>query len=271
MELLHACPICGSAYSRLPAPSIAIGMAFFTEPFGLSRCHNGCGVRFVNPRPDNERLKAFYSADGYDCHNPMHGSEGDVRLCVISRYSHGTICDYGAGAGNLLAAAARQNRQVCGVEIGASARANLHAKGFHVVSDITELNVKPEVVSMVHVLEHTDSPRNTLIAIRESLARDGFIYIEVPNANSLRARLAESFLKPVWGHTPVRFLAYPIHLFYFHSRSLRHVVERAGFEILEMGTMGMGIEELFARKRANGAALANEAPPTPHPRPRRLP
>jgi SAM-dependent methyltransferase len=105
-----------------------------------------------------------------------------------------------------------------------------------------------DVVTMVHVLEHCPSPADTLFHLRKVLKPNGLIYIEVPNVNSLRARLGGSFLKPLWTHDPERYLAFPIHLFYFHPFSLRRLLTSQRYRILEIGTMGIGVEELFTPK-----------------------
>jgi hypothetical protein len=71
--------------------------------------------------------------------------------------------------------------------------------------------------------------------------------VEVPNADSLRARLATSFLRPLWTTNVERYLAFPIHLLYFNAHSLRKLLEQVGFKVLTLGTIGMGVEELRSR------------------------
>lgn len=262
MSLSPSCPLCGDRYKNISAPPVAIGEQHFRDVnLGLSACR-GCGVRFVNPRPDDNSLHAFYNSEGYDCHNPLFGSDGKVRLQKIQCFiKGGTLCDFGAGAGRLLKLAEAEGWRVCGVEAGRLARERLNADGYFVVNDLRDLAMTPDALSMVHVLEHLTSPKAILAQVRERLAKDGVFYVEVPNANSLRAHLASSPLKPLWTNAPEKFLAYPIHLFYFDARSLRPLLEDAGFQILEMGTLGMGVEELFAsRPTESGSSEAAVAP-----------
>ena len=255
MEIIHKqmiriCPLCEDRWKPIPAPPVAIGHAFFTDSeLGLSQCR-ACGVRFVNPRPSESSLNSFYSADGYDCHNPAFGSDPEVRLNIVSRFmSPETLCDFGAGAGRLLESAKARGWRVAGIEPGLS-RSKLAAQGYAVVPSLKELSEPVHVFTMVHVLEHLQSPGDTLIEMRRKLTPDGLIYIEVPNADSLRGRLADSFLKPLWTHAPERYLAFPIHLFYFNEYSLSRLVKSCGYSLLEIGTMGMGVEELLQPRAA---------------------
>ena len=64
---------------------------------GLAQCSR-CKVRFVDPRPSDGELSAFYNTDGYDCHNPLFSSEPEIRLKIIERFiSPGSLCDFEPG------------------------------------------------------------------------------------------------------------------------------------------------------------------------------
>jgi hypothetical protein len=271
----ESCPLCHYAVvTEIAAPPVGIGAEHFAgAKLGLSLCR-GCGVRFVNPRPSNELLSAFYDRDDYECHDPNFAAataprgEG-ARLRILREHgAGGALCDFGPGAGHLLRAAKAEGWEVCGVEAGAVARHRLGEEGFTIYPDLLRLprDLGVRTLTMVHVLEHLTEPLAVLAHVRELLTQfgAGVFYVEVPNADSLRARLAVSPLKPLWTHAPERYLAFPIHLLYFNQRSLRLLLTSAGFRVIEMGTLGLGVEELFAG-RANGtgtaAARAESAPP----------
>jgi hypothetical protein len=258
--MIEKCPLCEAGWKPISAPPVAIGN--FNGDLGLAECL-GCGVRFVNPRPSPESLSAFYNTEGYDCHDPQFGSDPNPRLKIIRQFkTSGVLCDFGAGAGLLLNAAKLLGWNVCGVEAGRS-RESLQSSGFNVVTDLSEMEVAPDVFTMVHTLEHLPSPGITLLGVRRKLKDHGLLYVEVPNADSVRARLANSPLKPYWTHAPERFLAFPIHLFYFNSSSLERLLKSSGFKVIKMGTMGMGVEELFqhaplACNSSNSSAVGRE-------------
>ena len=253
---MTVCHLCGGQSKERPAPPIAIGNEVFHDPCGLAQCSK-CKVRFVEPRPADSQLSAFYNTPGYDCHNPLFSSDPGIRLKIIERFiSAGSLCDFGAGAGRMLECARAGGWTVCGVEPGRS-RQQLESQGFNVRDDVTKIE-PVDVISMIHVLEHCPSPVEVLSTLSNKLRPDGMLYIEVPNADSLRARLADSFLKPLWTHAPERYLAFPIHLFYFNTFSLTRLLESCGYQIVEIGTMGMGVEELFTPSPAAGPSVAVE-------------
>ena len=244
MDTLSVCPLCGGRWKSISSPPVAIGQSVFSEAFGLARCRT-CNVRFVNPRPSAERLERFYNSDEYECHTVSGASDPHVRLDIVERLrQRSSLCDFGCGSGELLRAAQKRGWNVCGIEPGAP-RKYLE---FDVDPDLSKMSQQVDVVTMVHVLEHCPSPVDTLFRLRKALKPNGLIYIEVPNVNSLRARLGGSFLKPLWTHNPERYLAFPIHLFYFHASSLRRLLTTQRYKILQIGTMGMGVEELFTSK-----------------------
>lgn len=244
MDTLTVCPLCGGRWKSISAPPVAIGQSVFSEAFGLARCR-ACNARFVNPRPSAERLERFYNSDGYECHAVSGASDPHIRLDIVERLRQpSSLCDFGCGSGELLRAAQKRGWDVCGIEPGAPRK---HLE-FDIYADLSKMDQRVDVVTMVHVLEHCPYPAHTLSRLREALKPNGLIYIEVPNVNSLRARLGGSFLKPLWTHDPERYLAFPIHLFYFHSFSLRRLLTTQGYKILEIGTMGIGVEELFTSK-----------------------
>lgn len=244
MDTLSVCPLCGGRWKSIPAPPVAIGQSVFSETFGLARCCS-CNARFVNPRPCAEKLERFYNSDEYVCHNVSAASDPHVRLDIVERLRQpSSLCDFGCGSGELLRAAQKRGWDVCGIEPGAPRK---HLE-FDIYPDLSEMDQQVDVVTMVHVLEHCPSPADTLFHLRKILKPNGLIYIEIPNVNSLRARLGGSFLKPLWTHNPERYLAFPIHLFYFHPFSLRKLLIAQGYKTLEIGTMGIGVEELFTSK-----------------------
>ena len=244
MDTLSVCPLCRGHWKSISAPPVAIGQEIFTETLGLARCR-ACKTRFVNPRPSAERLDRFYNSDGYECHTVLNASDPHVRLDIVERLRKpSSLCDFGCGSGELLRAAQKRGWDVCGIEPGVPRK---HLE-FDIYPDLSKMSHQVDVVTMVHVLEHCPSPVDTLFQLRKALKPDGLIYIEVPNVNSLRARLGGSFLKPLWTHDPERYLAFPIHLFYFHASSLRKLLTSQGYKILKIGTMGIGLEELFTAK-----------------------
>ena len=270
IERLDCCPCCDSSHLlTLKAPVEWIDKEHFAmveEFLRLSKCRR-CGLVFVNPRPSEQLLTSFYNKPGYDCHSfhfEVEQSESDARarFQIIERFiKRGLLLDFGPGAGHLLRAAKREGWDVSGIELGQPARESLQREGFEVYPDLAAaegLRGRVDVVTMVHVLEHLADFSQTLAGIRDLLQPEGVFYVEVPNAASLRARLSESFLKPWFTANTQKYLAFPIHLYYFSPRSLTRFLKRHGFEIAELCTLGMGVDELWARPQQAADRPAHE-------------
>lgn len=282
IEQVKACPCCGSGrHSPVPHPQVNIGQAHFSSVgghLGLCRC-DACGLVFVNPRPARALLDAFYNLDDYDCHDPafeMDSAEsGDtVRLDLLEQVARrGTLLDFGAGAGHLLRLAQRRGwEHITAVELGESAREALVQEGYAVYPDIVTWQLThrtADAVTMVHVLEHLTDPGAVLDNVADLLNESGgAFYVEVPNADSLRARIALSPLQRFWSAPAERYSAFPIHLHYFNPRSLRRLIEDHHLNIVSMGTVGLGVDELFARPHASHSdrcqrGVVDEALPRP--------
>lgn len=265
IERLDCCPCCDSSQLRtLNPPGEWIDREHFAtvrDSLRLSKCRR-CGLVFINPRPSEQLLTSFYNKPGYDCHSfhfEVEQSESDARarFQIIERFiKGGLLLDFGPGAGHLLRAAKSVGWTVAGIELGQPAREALAREGFEVYRDLRDaqaLRGKVDVVTIVHVLEHLADFSHTLDGIRDLLKPEGVFYVEVPNAASLRARLSESFLKPWFTANTQRYLAFPIHLYYFSPRSLTLFLKRHGFEVAELCTLGLGVDELWARPQQQTA------------------
>ncbi|MFN0090722.1 MAG: class I SAM-dependent methyltransferase [Acidimicrobiales bacterium] len=113
-----------------------------------------------------------------------------------------------------------------------------------------ERPVEAAAVVCRHVLEHLAEPAELLDAVRASLGSraDAVLYLEVPDAGYLLEQLA------VWD------VIYE-HRSYFAPVSLVCLVERAGFEVLRVGSdFGGQFLQLEARPRVGGGGRGGGAP-----------
>ena len=258
---LDKCPACSAgAFDVLPQPGHWIGNGIFDglrKTIGLMKCRQ-CGLRFTNPRPDEAALGVFYSGDTYTCHESLGsasaGSKAEFLLDKIEEsFPQGgtrTLLDFGCGGGGFLHHAIRRNWRGNGFEPGRRGREVCTEAGLNVTGKIESL---PSdffgVVTLHHVFEHVDDHRSVLDQIKRVLNPDGRLFIEVPNAQSLRARLSPPFMSRHMGFDE-RYRAFPIHLSYFNRNSLSLLLRRAGWEITREFTVGMGIEVLISRSPA---------------------
>jgi SAM-dependent methyltransferase len=259
-EYLDACPNCnGTSWKTLPVPGNWIGLTTFGDlhgKIGLVRCRD-CQLKFTNPRPSSERLSAFYSGDTYICHDSAGsasaGAKAEYLLNQITRYlpsqSQRNLLDYGAGGGGFLCHARARGWNVRGFEPGKRGLESCQNAGLEATDRLEELPAESfDLVTLHHVFEHLADPTEVLDGIRTLLAPQGRVYVEVPNANSLRACLSNPILTR-WFSVDERYRAYPIHLFYYTDQTIRQAFKKAGWEVETTFTVGLGLDEYIVRRQ----------------------
>lgn len=146
---------------------------------------------------------------------------------------NGAALDIGCGNGKYLSFLKHHGWNVRGVEIG-EAGANAAKELFDIDVYVGPLETAPfaqesfDHITMFHSLEHVYEPPETVARVYELLKRDGVFYVEVPNVESFGARIDGEY----WFHWDM-----PRHLWGFSKDSLRKLVERAGFRVVEMTTI----------------------------------
>jgi 2-polyprenyl-3-methyl-5-hydroxy-6-metoxy-1,4-benzoquinol methylase len=146
-----------------------------------------------------------------------------------------TFLDFGAATGTVVALAAEEGLDADGVELSAHAIAvavreygvRLRQGGAEAVPDRAY-----DFIHMHHVFEHLTRPLEDLRTMRQHLAPDGVMFIEIPfqfhAIEKLRFRLAKkaSLRSPT-------LLSYH-HPYFYTPESVRRVLERAGFEVMSL-------------------------------------
>lgn len=268
IETLAACPLCEStSWTRLAVPAEWIGyevLGHLRGQLGLVRCRS-CGLTFTNPRPSLRALASFYGGDTYVCHQ-VNGAgsaaaTAEFVFSQIARYlpseAPRALLDYGAGAGAFMACAAQQNWTVRGFEPG---RRGLHAclrSGLNVTDNLADLLGETfGLVTLLYVFEHLPAPKEALRTLRRLVAPNGRLFLGVPNASSLRARLAHPWLARRFPLAQ-RHRAFPIHLMYYSKATLRRMLAENGWKVEAMFTMGLGVDEFLSRPNRPRAQHTN--------------
>jgi 2-polyprenyl-3-methyl-5-hydroxy-6-metoxy-1,4-benzoquinol methylase len=111
---------------------------------------------------------------------------------------------------------------------------------------LAELDERFELVTLIHALEHFLNPLEILDQVRVAVAPRGALYVEVPNFGSAAHRLQ----KDGWYGLQVGQ-----HVHHFTRRTLRAVLERAGYEVLVLETKVPGWSGLIPTAYAHWLGL----------------
>ncbi|WP_059011116.1 class I SAM-dependent methyltransferase [Streptomyces specialis] len=224
--------------------------------FTLDRCRN-CGHVFQNPRLNQDGLdfyyRDFYDGLGRETTETVLQGRGSPRRYEASvdaltpHIAPRTWLDVGTSYGFFCAAAKKvlPGTEFDGLDMGeavedaAKAGRISHAYRGLLTELAGDLAGRYDTVSMFHYLEHTLDPRAELQAARTALRPGGHLLIEIPDPQSLSARLLGKWWVP-WFQ--------PQHLQLMPSANLREELNRSGFSVVaeERGTAHIPVDLIGA-------------------------
>ena len=152
----------------------------------------------------------------------LAGLNAQWRLDLIRGFrSTGRLLEVGCARGDFLRVA-RRSFEVFGVEPNpdlADSAARVAAIHRDVLETLPLRNF--DVAVSFHVIEHVDSPKRFVQAIRDRLKPGGLLVLETPDINSLPFR----FMKARWR----QFI--PEHYFFFDARTITKLLADSGFAV----------------------------------------
>jgi 2-polyprenyl-3-methyl-5-hydroxy-6-metoxy-1,4-benzoquinol methylase len=199
--------------------------------------------------PKDSDLESFYPeaywwADKKDTHSSMAGILRSVEriyretvlldhVCFLQRCARKnapeekTLLDIGCGSGTFLSLAEERGFSCHGMDVSESAAAAARRQyGLAVrqgrIGNLDWDGLKFDFVTMFHVLEHLRNPEESLKYVASLLKARGSLIIQVPNAESLQARI---FGRRWYG------LDVPRHLINYTPKALQTVLDRCGLKI----------------------------------------
>lgn len=243
MLVIEKCLVCGS--NSFEPFLVCKDYTVSQENFNIVACKS-CGFKFTNPRPDDTVIGNYYKAESYVSHtNSKKGLVNKLyhlvrnytlkkKVDMISSYvSRGTVLDYGCGTGMFLGECKKAGWETYGMEPDADARKIASEQGINLFSDKDLMkahitNKSFSVITLWHVLEHVTDMSETLSFFKEKLHADGVLIIAVPNHASYDAHYYNEF----WAAYDV-----PRHLHHFELKTMKALVENAGFKLIETRPM----------------------------------
>tara|TARA_B100001059_G_scaffold69089_2_gene66112 strand:+ start:1386 stop:2366 length:981 start_codon:yes stop_codon:yes gene_type:complete len=243
------CPVCGSSSFNSFIKTTA-QMHSNKEFFNFDECSK-CDLVFLNPRLHLDDLKKYYTS----YYMPYRGAKAwgkfekfvassqqklDLKRVKIIKDIHNLseeslILDIGCGKPTFLKACQKQiNCQTMGIDFSDEGWKN-HAHNFKKinlqVAEIKDLsfNLKPDVITMWHYLEHDYTPFENLNSLKEISKQSTTLVIEIPNFDSLsRKKYGKNWAG--W-HTPR-------HLSLFSPKNIELLLKKSGWKVSKILTYG---------------------------------
>ena len=134
------------------------------------------------------------------------------------------ILDFGCGEGCFLELAKEKTNSVAGIELDRAVREVLIDDGYSIWESFDQCNMKFDVITMFHVIEHLEFPIQILEECNKYLKKNGKIIIETPNANDALLSLYKS-------EAFADFTYWGAHLFLYNEMNLLKLVQNAGYKV----------------------------------------
>ena len=238
------CPACSGSRLRLLEP-ISLYHSKHESRTGFATGCEDCGLLFVNPPPDPESLKAFYSPEG------TWGSSHERRNEALERRARRALAgyrkinqrrrarhvllealdavapiftpptdaralDFGCGDGKLLNGLQEEGWQTYGIEPSSDVAFLRHHR-------LEDLPAEPsfDLVILHHVLEHVARPLDLLQRLAGAMRAGGALFISVPRLDTLPHH--GDFSYAINGRT---------HIVSFTEDCLRELLRRSGLEMV---------------------------------------
>ena len=225
-----ACPLCGKRDEEF---------VVHKDGFSIVRCR-GCGLTYVNPRLAVGDLVQLYtdqviSPAAYYLRTETQDERSFTqRVALIERYRKpGRLLDLGCGPGTFSVAARARGWTTTGLDVNAASVAHCRARGLDVIGGVFPhpdlVGRQFDVVAMNDFLEHLVDPAAALRTVHDLLTPGGVIFISTPDIGSAMARLTGAR----WLH-----LKPNEHLLYFDRRTIREVLQRTGFSVEHVQSIG---------------------------------
>ncbi|SHI67753.1 2-polyprenyl-3-methyl-5-hydroxy-6-metoxy-1,4-benzoquinol methylase [Mesonia phycicola] len=197
-------------------------------------------ILITTPQPSPLELPKYYQTEDYISHTDASKSISDklyqtvksvmlkkkVKLInALSKKSTKRLLDIGAGTGDFLLSAKKENWEVEGIEPNDKAKQLAKAKGISLHLTTEELKNKNfEVITMWHVLEHVPDVKKQLQELHSLLSNDGHVVIAVPNFKSFDANYYQEF----WAAYDV-----PKHLWHFSQKGIKRLFKENQFKLVK--------------------------------------
>jgi 2-polyprenyl-3-methyl-5-hydroxy-6-metoxy-1,4-benzoquinol methylase len=197
----------------------------------------------THPQPTLDRLGVYYEFEDYISHTDgkrtlfekmyhfvkRSALKNKVQLITSSQPLKGKLLDIGAGTGDFLIEAKKQNWETVGIEPNDKAKAIATGKGVQFADTIEKLESNSfDVITLWHVLEHVPDVAHQAAELKRLLKPSGTLIIAVPNFKSYDATYYSSF----WAAYDV-----PRHLWHFSKTAIEKLFDHQNMNVVAIKPM----------------------------------
>lgn len=221
---------------------------FEKSEFKYVSCKN-CKTLFVNPRPLLETLKDFYSKSSStdfwinEFFKPVAEARREKIFVPRAKYISEMLSpnkklligDIGAGFGLFLEELRKilPNGHYIAIEPSGEMARFCREKGLEVkcafLEEVRGMEESFGLLSAFELVEHLFDPVNFFKRVYALLKSGGYLYFSTLNSMGFDILL-------LWEKS--KSIAAPHHLNFFNTKSVRHLLERLGFEVIKISTPG---------------------------------
>lgn len=245
-EVISSCHVCGSERHEETASGYDYEYQTCSNKWKVVKCSD-CTFSWLNPRPASDTLSTIYPKNYYSYAadmkiNPiaLWAKKKIDRRKIKTILKHLTnpqssnYLDIGCGDGRYLLAAKTEGMPIQalhGLELDETQVETLRTSGLQVLCEKVEdcrsyENNSIDLITMFHVIEHVNKPRDVIRKLEAWLKPDGILAIETPNIDSIDYRL---FKNGLWGG-----FHFPRHWTFFSPSSLIQLLEQEGLKVVDV-------------------------------------
>jgi 2-polyprenyl-3-methyl-5-hydroxy-6-metoxy-1,4-benzoquinol methylase len=239
----HHCPVC---HSTNIDPLLTVkDFSVSKEEFVIWQCAN-CSLRFTQDVPDEASIGPYYQSPDYISHSNTskgllnqlyqkvrrHTLAQKAKFIIHHTKANGRILDIGAGIGAFLDVMQERGWTIKGIEPDAGARHNAKTLFNLTLDEPSVLFDLPQAhydaITLWHVLEHVHDLHSYMEQLKNLLAKNGKIFIAVPNYTSADAAAYRNY----WAAYDV-----PRHLYHFTPKAIATLAQQHGLKVTETKPM----------------------------------
>jgi len=223
--------------------------------FQIFKCKD-CGLIFAYPIPDEDKVLESYSkgkslessiVEKQRENGERNFPEWKIKESMffyrgITEYKRtGNILDIGCLWGLFLSIAKKKGWDCYGVEPFTEAADYAREKfGLNIFQgDIKKAHYPNnyfDVITMFDVIEHSVNPANILAETHRILKNDGLLCVGTPNLNGIYTTSQNIYGKLRFNKLTPNYLNPPFHFYGFNKKNIKKLLNKAGFEVIEIKT-----------------------------------